>query len=202
MRNALMALVFFSIVLTSCAYSNTAYNDDALPVDYDFFENSYESTVELIDVKEALEIFGEGVEAYVYDIETGLTYKVRRVIGGYNTLADVETLTQHDTDILLETAGGEWNVRRRAVIVTVDERRIAASIAPFEHSGSEEHPFGDIIDNRSGGTGTGINLNYIRGNGMVGVVDIFFFNSLVPGINRVDPRHQEMVIEAYEHGRS
>ncbi len=149
--------------------------------------------------EDALNILSEGVEAEILDTETGITYKVKRVIGGYNTLADVETISQEDTDKLLETAGGYWNIKRRAVIVIIGDKRIAASIAPFEHSGSEEKPYGEIIDNRSGSTGTGINLDSIRDNGMIGVVDIYFYNSLTPGINRVDERHQEMVIKASEY---
>lgn len=31
---------------------------------------------------------------------------------------------------------------------------------------------------------------------MNGVVDIYFYNSLVPGSNRVDERHQQMVLKA------
>ncbi len=154
---------------------------------------------ELIDYKKALEIFKEDVEAEVLDIETGITYKVKRVIGGFNTLADVETLSLEDTQKLLETAGGNWNVKRRGIIVTVGDKKIAASITPFEHSGSEKKPYGETIDNRSGSSGTGINLDSIRGNGMIGVVDIYFFNSLIPGVNRVDERHQEMVLKAYEY---
>ena len=165
-------------------------------------ENQYSNNgnyAGLLDFREVLEIFGEGVEAYIYDIETGVIFQVRRVIGGFNTHADVETLTLEDTEKLLEVAGGYWNVRRRAVIVTIGEHSFAGSIAPFEHSGSEDHPFGEIIDNRSGSSGTGINLDSIRDNGMVGVVDIFFWNSLIPGINRVCERHQEMVLRAHEH---
>ncbi len=153
----------------------------------------------LTEYQEALDIFAEGVEAEILDIETGVTFKVRRVTGGFNTLADVETLTSEDTQKLLDSCGGIWNIKRRAVIVTIGDQKIAASIAPFEHSGSEEKPFGEIIDNRSGATGTGVNLDYIRDNGMVGVVDVYFFNSLIPGINRVDERHQEMVMKAYEY---
>ena len=154
---------------------------------------------EIIDYKEALNILKEDTSASVLDIETGITYNVKRVVGGFNTLADVETVTKEDTDKLLKTAGGKWNIKRRAVIVTVDGKDIAASIAPFEHSGNEERPYGEIIDNRSGATGTGINLDSIKDNGMVGVVDIYFYNSLTPGVNKIDERHQEMVLKASEY---
>lgn len=157
------------------------------------------SNIKLIDYTEALNILKEDVEAEVLDIDTGIIYRVKRVTGGFNTLADVETLTAEDTNKLLETCGGEWNIRRIAVIITIGDNKIAASIAPFEHSGSEEKPYAEIIDNRSGSTGTGINLDSIRGNEMIGVVDIFFYNSLIPGVNRVDERHQEMVLKAAEY---
>ncbi|MCL1881801.1 MAG: hypothetical protein FWF76_06445 [Oscillospiraceae bacterium] len=207
----IIAFIFtIAIFLTACANNGTNNNEVNQFTDNETeHNNSTENTTaseirgggiaELIDSVEALEIFAEGIEADVYDIETGITYRVRRVTGGYNTLADVETMTIEDTEKLLKTTGGDWCVRRRAVIVTVGDRRIAASIAPFPHSGSEEHPFGAIIDNRSGATGTGINLDSIRGNGMIGVIDIFFLHSLTPGINRVDARHQEMVLRAYEY---
>ncbi len=164
-------------------------------------ENIKKETVDtqLIHYTEALELFEEGMEAEVLDIETGITYSVRRIEGGFDTLADVETLSLDDTDKLLETAGGDWNIIRRAVIVTVGEFQIAGSISPFAHSGDENYEYGQIIDNRSGSTGSGINLDSIRGNGMTGVVDIYFHNSLIPGVNRVDERHQEMVLEAYEY---
>lgn len=211
----LAAVALIAILLAGCGNSTPNSNADLpstsgvtnndLPSypneDNNTPENDGGMVIELLNFIEALEILTEGAEADVLDIETGITYRVRRVTGGYNTIADVETLTPEDTNNLLETAGGNWNVLRRAVIVTVDGRHIAASILPFPHSGSEDHPFGAIIDNRSGATGTGVNLDSIRGNEMIGVVDIFFFNSLTPGINRVDERHQEMVMRAYDYER-
>jgi|GEM_PF-5380357 len=158
-----------------------------------------DNSIEIIEYEEALSILKESVEAEILDIETGITYIVRRVTGGFNTIADIETVSLEDTEKLLESVGGRWNIKRRAVIVTVGEFKIAASIAPFEHSGDESKPFGEIIDNRSGSTGTGVNLDSIRENGMIGVVDLYFYNSLTPGVNRVDERHQEMVMKAYEY---
>lgn len=198
-RKKFLPLVLFCLLVlffAGCGNGNAAYtidsNDDAEEVR----SGGY---AELIHSEDALAIFTEGTTAVVRDIETGITFNVRRAIGGFNTLADVETLTLEDTNKLLETAGGDWNIRRRAVVVYVGDYRIAASIAPWQHLGSEDHPFGEIIDNRSGATGTGINLDYIRGNGMIGVVDIYFWNSLVPGINRPCERHQEMVLRAYQY---
>lgn len=163
-------------------------------------EGSANSFSELMDYKEALEIFEEGKTAEVFDIETGITYKVRRVVGGFKTIGDVETVSMEDNELFLESVGGDWSIIRRAVILTIGDLKIPASIAAFPHSGSEEYPYGDIIDNRSGQTGTGINLDSIRDNGMIGVVDIYFLNSTIPGLSIIDERHQEMVIKAYEYG--
>ncbi|MCL2212911.1 MAG: hypothetical protein FWB93_03675 [Oscillospiraceae bacterium] len=164
----------------------------------DDISRGQDPVIELLNVTEALEIFAEGVEAQVFDIETGIRFRIMRTTGGYNTLADVEPLTVADTENMLYIAGGTWNIRPRAVIVTVQGRHIAGSIMPFPHSGCDDNPHGVIVDNRNGATGRGINLNSIRDNGMTGVVDIYFFNSLIPGLNRINERHQEMVLEAYE----
>lgn len=150
----------------------------------------------LINYEEALEIFEEGTTAIITDIESGEKFNVRRVEGGFTTLADVETLTASDTEVLLSIIGGEWNNIRRSILVEVDGKIIAASLSPFPHSGSDDFPFGEVVDNRSGNTGSGINLNSIRDNNMTGVIDIYFYNSVTPGLNRIDERHQEKVIEA------
>ena len=191
-----ISMIIFLLVFTvGCMVSSDAYLDEGSN-EVILNENAY---AELLNYRDALEIFGEGVYAVVYDIQTGISFDVRRAIGGFNSLADVETLTLYDTEKLLYTAGGYFNIRRRPVIVIVGDRRIAASISPFEHKGREDLPFGDIVDNRSGSTGTGINLNSIQDNGMVGVVDIFFWGSFIPGVNRVDERHQENVLRAHNH---
>ena len=150
----------------------------------------------LTDYKEALNIFEEGTSAVLIDVLTGLEVNIRRVEGGFTTLADDEQVTAADTETLLSIAGGEWNNHRRSVIIKIDEVYMAASLSPFPHSGRDDKPFGEIVDNRSGNTGSGINLNSIRDNNINGVVDVYFFNSIVPGLNRIDERHQEKVLEA------
>lgn len=184
--------IFFCITLLVCGCVNS---DETITT----VVKSEDTYSQLLDYTEALALFEEGMEAEVMDVETGLTFTVQRVVGGYDTLADVETVSLEDTEILLEIAGGNWNIVRRAVIVTIGDVKISASISPYEHSGSEDYEYGTIIDNRSGATGTGINLDSIRDNGMIGVVDLYFYNSLVPGYNRIDERHQEMVLEAYAY---
>ncbi len=184
-------IIFIIMLLITIGCSNKEVEIDEFQT-----EDTYS---ELMNYEEALELFEEGLEAEILDIETGITYNVRRIEGGFETIADVETMTSEDTEKLLTTAGGEWSIIRRAVIVTIGDVKLAASIAPFEHSGDENYPYGEIIDNRTGATGTGINLDSINGNGMIGVVDIYFNNSPIPGLGRIDERHQEMVIKAYEY---
>ncbi len=151
----------------------------------------------LIDYQEALEIFGEGKEAIITDVETGETFNVRRIEDSHKrTIADVETLTAEDTEILKELIGGEWNFLRRAIIVEIDEVKIAGAIIPSPHMGRSDRPFGEVVDNRSGNTGRGINLNSITDNDLEGVLDIYFYNSITPGLNRIDERAQEKVLEA------
>lgn len=187
----IMIIIFSLVLITGCNSENTT--------NYEIFDESIDRYSQLIDYEEALEIFAEGEVAEVLDIYTGITYNIRRIEGGFTTIGDVETLTIEDTNKLLETTGGTWSIVRRPIIITIGEYKIAASISPFEHSGSEEYDYLEVIDNRTGSTGSGVNLDYIRDNGLIGVVDIYFYNSLTPGLNRVDERHQEMVLEAYDY---
>ena len=188
MKNKIIYILIILLTMTGCGAKTNENKEDT--------NNHYAS---LIDYQEALKILKEDTTASVLDIKTGITYEVKRVVGGFNTLADIETTSADETAKLLSTIDNKWNIIRRPVIVTIGDTKIAASISPFPHSGSEEKPYGDIIDNRSGSTGTGINLDSIRENNLIGVLDIYFYNSLTPGVNRVDERHQEMVLEAYNY---
>ncbi|MCL2592954.1 MAG: SH3 domain-containing protein [Defluviitaleaceae bacterium] len=69
----------------------------------------------------------------VYDIGTGLTYYVRSFSNGLH--ADVETVTQADTDIMFQTFGRRWSWEIRPVIVTINGVSIAAAINGMPHAG-------------------------------------------------------------------
>jgi peptidoglycan hydrolase-like protein with peptidoglycan-binding domain len=139
-------------------------------------------------------IFHLGANVVVTDIKTGKSFHARRT-GGYNH-ADTETLTKKDTDILREIYGGVWSWERRAVVVTVGDRRIAASMTGMPHAGRDDQPERQFVYNRSGGYGSGINYDSIKGNGMDGHFDIHFLNSRTHGTNRVDEMHSKMVLRA------
>jgi hypothetical protein len=142
------------------------------------------------------DIFARDTEAVVYDIDTGLRFKVLRSYG-YNH-ADCEPLTKKDTEIMKTIYGGQWSWNRRAVIVTVDGIKIPASMAGMPHAGLDSKAENVNVSNRSGGYGTGINLDKVKNNGMDGHFDIHFYNSKTHGSNRVDENHQKMVTKAFQ----
>lgn len=143
-------------------------------------------------------IYAKGDTATVIDIETGLSMQIKRTYGTNH--ADVETLTQQDTDTLLNIAGGSWNWTRRAVIVEIDGYRIAGSLTAMPHAGRDDQPANAIVSGRSGGYGRGSNLDAVKDNGMNGQFDIHFFGSRTHRSNRVDKQHQAEIQEAFDSG--
>lgn len=142
----------------------------------------------------AKNIFAKGKKAVIYDVDTGLSFNVQRSFG-YNH-ADCETLTSADTAIMKKIYGGVWSWTRRAVIVTVGGKRIAASMAGMPHAGVDSSPGNTFVQWRSVGYGPGINLDLVKGNGMDGHFDVHFLGSKTHGTNEVDADHQNMVKKA------
>lgn len=140
------------------------------------------------------DIFGLDNIAIVTDLKTQKQFKVKRT-GGYNH-ADVETLTKEDTKILKSVYGGNFSWDRRAVIIEVGGRRIAASMTGMPHAGKDDEPARTLVENRSGGYGTGVNYDSIKQNDMEGHIDIHLKDSRTHGTNRVDERHQSMIFKA------
>jgi len=139
-------------------------------------------------------IFKRGMTATVYDIKTGKSFNIKRTYGTNH--ADCETLTKNDTAIMKSIYGGSWSWERRAVIVTVGDIKIAASMAGMPHAGVDKYPANKVVSSRSGGYGRGQNLDAVKGNNMDGVFDLHFYNSRTHGSNKVDSKHQSMIKEA------
>ncbi|KRQ87115.1 hypothetical protein ABG79_00913 [Caloramator mitchellensis] len=138
-------------------------------------------------------IFAIGSTARVIDLQTKKSFYVVRTYG--HNHADVEAKTLNDTNTIKEIWGG-WSWERRPVIVEVNGRRIAASMTAMPHAGVDSAPALKVVDNRSGGYGTGQNLDKIKGNGMDGHIDIHFLNSTRHKDGAVDKEHQAMVKKA------
>lgn len=152
--------------------------------------------VELLDWwKEARNVFSVDSVAEVTDIYSGKTFKVKRTMGTNH--ADSEALTIEDTKIIKSIWGG-FSWERRPVILTIDGRKLAASMSAMPHAGIDSAPAFKVINNRSDGYGRGENLDVIKHNGMDGHFDIHFLNSTRHKDGKKDPQHQEAVKIAAE----
>lgn len=136
-------------------------------------------------------IFSTNREATVIDYFSGKSFRIKRTIGSGH--ADCETLTSQDTAIMKEIFGGKWSWEKRPIIIIVDGRRIAASMAGMPHSGLDAYPAGVNVANRSDGYGYGPNYDYIKGNEMDGHFDIHFPGSVRHKDWQTDPEHQLMI---------
>lgn len=141
-------------------------------------------------------LFPRDSDATVLDVETGKSFRVRRTFGTNH--ADVEPLSTEDSRIIKEIWGGSWSWQRRAVVVKPDVggHIIAGSMTGYPHAGLDRYPALAIINNRSGGFGTGQNLDVIKGNDADGHLDIHFLNSRTHGTNVMQQEHQNMVQKA------
>jgi LysM repeat protein len=124
--------------------------------------------------KEVQYIYEKGDTATVTDLETGKSFKVKRLYGRNH--ADSEPLTAEDTKIM-KSIYGSWSWDRRAVIVTIKhkgvERKIAASMNGMPHGGES-----------------------IGNNNFKGHFCIHFKNSRTHSGSRLDPGHQKAVKKA------
>lgn len=116
-------------------------------------------------------VFTRGSVATVTDVDTGISYQVRRK-GGSNH-ADCEPLTAADTAKMKQIYGGQWSWERRAVIVSVNGRVFAASQNGMPHG-----------------------LYDVYNNNFDGHFCIHFKNSRTHGTNKVDAAHQAAVMKA------
>jgi LysM repeat protein len=132
-----------------------------------------------------------GKTAKVTDFYSGKSWYIKRTIGASH--ADVEALTYQDAMIMKSVWGGAWSWVSRPVIIEVDGRRIAAGMSAMPHAGVDSAPALQTVANRSGNYGTGPNLDYIKGNGMDGHVDLHFLNSTTHNTGEISTSMQNCV---------
>ena len=119
-------------------------------------------------------IFSRGTTAVVTDVSTGISWKEKRT-GGTNH-ADVQPVTAADT-AAMKKACGSWSWERRAVWVSINGQKYAASMNCMPH-----------------GSGS------ITTNDFDGHHCIHFTNSRTHGTNSVCPLHQAAIKKALSKG--
>jgi LysM repeat protein len=117
---------------------------------------------------EAQYVLPIGKVATVTDFQTGRSFQIKRTTGAYH--ADCEPLTSKDAAIIKEVWGGTYSWKERAVIVEVDGRKIAASMASMPHD-----------------------VEYIKDNNFDGHHDLHFKNSTRHKDGLVSAAHQEQI---------
>ncbi|MFT9497421.1 peptidoglycan-binding domain-containing protein [Anaerosolibacter sp.] len=135
-------------------------------------------------------IINKGDALQVKDFKSGTTFNVKMTYGTNH--ADVEALTLEDTKIMKKIWGG-FSWERRPVLVYVGDQVIAASMTNMPHAGLDSQPEGKTTSGRSGGYGKGYNLDMVKDNGMDGVVDLHFKNSLRHKDDAKDAQHQNAI---------
>ncbi|MBQ9949171.1 MAG: peptidoglycan-binding protein [Clostridia bacterium] len=139
--------------------------------------NRVKGTVELLDwFKGGSDWLHKGSYFVVTDVNTGLSFNVRRFGGWYH--ADSEPVTAADTAVMKKIAGGRWSWDRRAIWVTYKGRTVAASMHCMPHM-----------------------ANPTSSNNFDGHFCIHLLNSKVHANSKECPRHQYCVNKAYAAGK-
>lgn len=125
------------------------------------------------------------------DVWTGKSFKAMRTYG--HNHADMEAASLADTQKMKAIWGGSWNWDRRPFVAVVNGKAIAVSCAGMPHAGLDAPAAEVTVKHRSGGFGTGLNLDKVKGNGMDGHFDMHLLGSKTHGTGRIDPKHQAMI---------
>lgn len=115
----------------------------------------------------------------IIDFETGLTWMVtvvnKDVINSLH--ADVEPSSILDKLKSSTLWGGDSWEPRPVLVQMPDGSLVAASIHNMPHAGLDHAPFLSMVENRTGGYGTGYNRDFVKNNGMSGHVCLHFAGS-------------------------
>lgn len=117
---------------------------------------------------EAQYVFAINKVATVTDFKTGISFQVKRTIGANH--ADCEPVTSKDAALMKQVWGGNYSWNERAVLVQVDGRKIAASMASMPHG-----------------------VEYVPGNNYTGHFDIHFKGSTRHSDGLINNNHQNQI---------
>ncbi|MDN4072281.1 hypothetical protein [Fictibacillus terranigra] len=112
----------------------------------------------------------KGSKFKVIDLETGFYFSVQRRAG--NKHADVQPLTYKDTAVLKHLYNGKWSWRRRAILIPVKGKMLAASMHGMPHGHGALQ------------------------NGFPGHFCIHFAGSTTHRTRNADPSHKMMILKA------
>ena len=87
--------------------------------------------------KDGKNVLKKGGYGYIYDIDTGVELKIKRMGGHYH--ADVEPATAADTAKLLRVARGKFSWKSRAVILKAGGKYVACGINTKPHGDQTIH---------------------------------------------------------------
>ncbi|MBP1933783.1 hypothetical protein [Ammoniphilus resinae] len=124
--------------------------------------------------EEANQLFPRMDFAQVIDLETGLSFRVQRRAGSQH--ADVQPASAEDTVIMKRIYNGKWSWKRRAILIKVNGKILAASMHGMPHGGGA-----------------------ITWNNFPGHFCIHFKNSTTHRRSYPDPGHDLMVDKASGH---
>ena len=117
-------------------------------------------------------VLEKGHYGYIYDIDTGITMRIKRMGGHYH--ADVEPATAADTAKLKRIAKGKFSWKSHAVILKAGGKYVASAINTLPH--------GDQT---------------IRNNNYNGQFCLHTSNSLTHASSKVNSNHQSAINRAY-----
>lgn len=127
--------------------------------------------------KTGKDVMKKGTYANLYDVNTGITLRIKRM-GGSNH-ADVEPATKADTAKLKQIAGGKFSWTCHAAILMANGQYVACSFNTMPH--------GDQT---------------IKDNGYEGQFCLHMVGSLTHGTKKINSNHQACIEKAYKWAHS
>jgi len=113
---------------------------------------------EIVLWEEVSPLFPCGTRARITDLESGRTFMAERA-GGYSH-ADVMVPREEDAEVVRELFGGDWSWKRRAVVLRVAGRKIAASMTGMPQVQYREGRCFDLRFPLSGNAGRQDDMSY------------------------------------------